>query len=77
MQLQTNFGLDSLLSIVLLHIIACELAGRHYERLNKVENALRSFQQAEQCYEKWGSQMKVQKMQEKVENLGLKLNPLC
>ncbi|KAL3793699.1 hypothetical protein ACHAWO_000509 [Cyclotella atomus] len=49
--------------------LACELAAMHYERLNKVQQAATLYHQAEDCYRSWGSQMKVQKMQDKVTNL--------
>jgi hypothetical protein len=48
---------------------ACELAGMHYERLNKIQQAVTLFLQAEKCYNRWGSQMKVQKMKDKAKNL--------
>jgi hypothetical protein len=38
----------------------------HYERLKKVQQAVTLYHQAEECYKRWGSQMKVQKMQDKV-----------
>ena len=46
-----------------------ELAGMHYEGLNKLQQALTSFQQAKTCYNKWGSQMKVSNMDEKIQNI--------
>jgi hypothetical protein len=48
---------------------ACELAAMHYERLNKIQQAATLFDHAEKCYNRWGSQMKVQKMQDKAKNL--------
>jgi hypothetical protein len=49
--------------------LACELAAMHYERLKKTSKAVTFFQQAEKCYAKWGSQLKVDKMQGKIRRL--------
>ena len=48
---------------------ACELAGNHYERLGNSAKALSLFQQAEQCYERWGSTVKTRHMAEKISKL--------
>ena len=49
--------------------LACELAGMHYKRIKDVERALSLFQRALECYDEWGSQMKVRMMQEKIQHL--------
>ena len=41
----------------------------HHERVGNEQEALTSYQQALRCYEKWGSQMKVQAVQEKVKQM--------
>ena len=50
--------------------LAAELAGNHFERLNEKERALAMFQQAERCYEAWGSQRKACQMSEKISKIG-------
>jgi hypothetical protein len=40
--------------------LACECAGFHCKRMGDLEQAWRFFNQARNCYEKWGSSMKVQ-----------------
>lgn len=52
--------------------LACELAGMHYERVKNIERALCLFKRARECYNNWGSQMKVQMMQEKIQYLSHK-----
>ena len=39
--------------------LACELAGFYYKKIGDNTSALDFFNQAQQCYENWGSQMKV------------------
>ncbi len=39
--------------------LACELAGYHYKKNGNSSIACSFFDQAKQCYEVWGSQMKV------------------
>jgi tetratricopeptide (TPR) repeat protein len=40
--------------------LACECAGFHCKRMGDLEQAWRFFNQARNCYEKWGSSMKVE-----------------
>jgi len=40
--------------------LACELAGLHYFKIGEAEAALEFLQQAKECYQRWGSQMKVE-----------------
>ena len=54
--------------------LACELAGMHYERVKNIEQALCLFKQAQDCYDYWGSRMKVRMMQEKIQHLSHKQN---
>jgi hypothetical protein len=42
--------------------LACELAAFHYKHHGNNDKALKLFCQAMKCYEKWGSQMKVDQM---------------
>ena len=49
--------------------LACELAGSHFERLGKKEQAISLFQQAEQCYKTWGSKKKTLQMAERAERI--------
>ena len=42
--------------------LACELAGLHYKKIDEAETALHLFQRAKECYQSWGSQMKVESM---------------
>ena len=39
--------------------LSAELAGIHFQRIGDNETAVRYFNEAKECYEKWGSQMKV------------------
>lgn len=50
--------------------LSCELAGLHYERLGNSTKALELFEQAERCYETWGSAVKSRQIQEKIEVMG-------
>ena len=57
-----------------------ELAGMHHEELGEFRQALNSYRQAEKCYITWGSQMKVNKTQDKILRVSRKLvsyNMLC
>ena len=51
--------------------LACELAARHYKKVGDFRNAQSFFNQAKNCYEQWGSDMKVIKMSEELERLAL------
>lgn len=39
--------------------LSCELAGLHYKKSKKYDKALEYLKQARICYKEWGSQMKV------------------
>ena len=39
--------------------LSAELAGIHFQRIGDNETAVRYFNEAKECYERWGSQMKV------------------
>lgn len=54
--------------------LACEKAGLHYERRGVNEKAKEYFQQARECYEEWGSSMKVDAIQAKLDNLQTSLH---
>lgn len=47
--------------------LACELAGFHYKRIGDYNSACDLFNQAKQCYEKWGSQLKVDSISHQLE----------
>ena len=49
--------------------LAAEKAGFHYERRGDVCNAWKYLNQARECYEEWGSSMKVDMIQAKLDNL--------
>ena len=49
--------------------LACEKAGFHYERRGDVCNAWKYLNQARECYEEWGSSMKVDEIQAKLDDL--------
>ena len=49
--------------------LACERAGFHCVRERKIEKALEYFKQARECYEEWGSSMKVEFIQKEMDNL--------
>ena len=40
--------------------LSAELAAIHFQRIGDNEQAIRYFNEAKECYEKWGSQMKVE-----------------
>ena len=52
--------------------LACELAGMHYERRGDITKAKELFQQAENCYETWGSAAKIRQVQKKIKSINLK-----
>jgi len=43
--------------------LCCELAGRHCQNFHDSQTALNFYREAKQCYEEWGSQMKVDLME--------------
>ena len=49
--------------------LACEKAGLHCKRVKDKERALKYFQQAQKCYEEWGSGMKVAAIQRELDSL--------
>jgi hypothetical protein len=52
--------------------LSCELAGAHYEKMSNFTKALELYEQAELCYEVWGSVVKTHHMTKKVNALRLK-----
>ena len=48
--------------------LACELAGAHYKRVGDYGSAFSLLNQAKQCYENWGSQMKVDSVSRQLES---------
>ena len=49
--------------------LACERAGFHCVRERKIEKALEYFEQARECYEKWGSGIKEESMKKEIDSL--------
>jgi DNA-binding SARP family transcriptional activator len=49
--------------------LACEKAGFYYMREKNNEKAVEYFKQARQCYEEWGSSMKVNFIQKELDGL--------
>ena len=49
--------------------LACERAGFHCVREKKIEKALEYFEQARECYEKWGSGIKEESMKKEIDSL--------
>lgn len=49
--------------------LACERAGFHCMREKNNAKALEYFKQARECYEEWGSNMKVEFIQKEMDNL--------
>ncbi len=49
--------------------LACERAGLHCMREKNNEKALEYFKQARECYEEWGSSMKVEFIQKELDSL--------
>mmetsp|Transcript_14825 Transcript_14825/g.35681 ORF Transcript_14825/g.35681 Transcript_14825/m.35681 type:complete len:1443 (+) Transcript_14825:88-4416(+) len=50
--------------------LACELAGLHYKGIAKYDTARDFFNQARDCYEEWGSQIKVDYIADQIDMLG-------
>mmetsp|Transcript_27259 Transcript_27259/g.46133 ORF Transcript_27259/g.46133 Transcript_27259/m.46133 type:complete len:185 (-) Transcript_27259:14-568(-) len=51
--------------------LACEKAGFHCRKEKDRGRALKYFQQARECYEEWGSSMKVDSIQKELERLNI------
>ena len=51
--------------------LACELAGKHFERKKELKKALSLYRQAERCYIDWGTEKKANQMKEMVTRLSL------
>jgi hypothetical protein len=52
--------------------LACEKAGFYYKRMKDAEKSLKYFNQARECYEEWGSTMKVEFIQRELDRHGSK-----
>ena len=50
--------------------LACEKAGFYHKGKNDAQSAVKYFKQARDCYEKWGSNMKVASVQRELDSLG-------
>ena len=44
--------------------LACELAGKHFERTKNFKEAIKLYKQAEKCYRKWGTEKKANQMKD-------------
>ena len=51
--------------------LACEKAGFYHKGKNDAQSAVKYFKQARECYEKWGSNMKVVSIQRELDSLAL------
>ena len=52
--------------------LACEKAAFYYKsKLGNIEKAIEYFKQARECYERWGSRMKVDFIQKELDSLNL------
>ena len=49
--------------------LAYELAGIHYTKIDEPQTALDFFNQAKKCYLKWGSELKVDSINQKIEKI--------
>jgi hypothetical protein len=49
--------------------LACEKAALYFMKVKEEEKALQYFQQARECYEEWGSDVKVDYVQKKMDSL--------
>ena len=49
--------------------LACELAGLHHKKIGQKEVALDYFRQARECYNLWGSELKVDAVTQHMEQL--------
>ena len=52
--------------------LACEKAGFYYKRMKDAEKSLKYFNQARECYEEWGSTMKVEFIQRELDRFDSK-----
>ena len=48
--------------------LACELAGLHYKKISDHGSALTFLNDAKRCYAEWGSQMKVDSIDRRLES---------
>eukprot|EP00985_Skeletonema_marinoi_P016701 scaffold9001_cov142-Skeletonema_marinoi.AAC.2 len=53
--------------------LACEKAGFYYKRYGNNDKALEYFKQARECYEEWGSSMKVDFIQNELNNVNVQM----
>ena len=49
--------------------LACERAGFHCKKMNDKGRALQYFQQARECYQEWGSSMKMAFIQKELDSM--------
>jgi len=49
--------------------LACELAGLHHKKIGDAHAALELLKRAKECYQSWGSQMKVESINQLMENV--------
>lgn len=49
--------------------LACEKAALHYKKIGELSNALKYFMKAQECYEKWGSQVKADEIERHIESI--------
>jgi len=49
--------------------LACELAGLHYKKIGAASAAMELLERAKDCYEQWGSQMKVDFIDQQIEKM--------
>ena len=49
--------------------LACEKAGFYHKKMKDAESAVKYFKQARECYEKWGSNVKVAFVQRELDEL--------
>ena len=54
--------------------LACEKAGFYHKRYGAVCKAAEYFKQARECYEEWGSSMKVEFIQGELNNIQILVN---
>ena len=54
--------------------LACEKAGFYHKRNGYLSKAISYFEQAQECYEKWGSSMKVNFIQGELNDTQILLN---
>ena len=49
--------------------LACELFGLHYRKIGDRQAALKLLQQAKECYQRWGCQVKVESITQHMVNM--------